>query len=270
MSTIVDSKPVRPRQPARRDGGRKRMKTHTKILAASGAIACAAITVGSMAQSRAKGTGDQSVSGGAQIASKVTEAEPLRVMQGVVSRHMANVQNYLIEKYSSDKVTSEVILAHCEAQLTLRTPGQQKHEINEVWQVDKWRPNTEWQEMRDVPSLVNELLRVDPKVEKEIQAFEDKVSDEFMKPLRDFIARENLASLPKHEANQRIHDWSQKQYQGVTMVERSRRAVERSQRVVDFARSRLTKPQVQEMDRLLGAFTEMMNAIEASARKNGN
>jgi hypothetical protein len=246
------------------------MKTHTKILAATGAIACAAITVGSMAQSRGKGTGDQSVSGGAQIASKATEVEPLRVMQGVISRHMANVQNYLIEKYNSDKVTSSVILAHCEAQLTLRTPGQQKHEIDEVWQVDKWRPNSEWQGMRGVPSLVNELLRVDPKAEKEIQALEDKISDEFMKPLRDFIARENLASLPKQEANQRIYDWGQKQYEGVTMVERSRRAIERSQRVIDFARTKLTKPQVQEMDKLLGAFTEKMNAIEVSARKSGN
>jgi hypothetical protein len=246
------------------------MKTHTKILAAVGALACAAITVGSMAQSRAKASGGQSALGGAQIASKVGQAEPLRVMQGVVARHMINVQNFLIEKYNDDKVTSAVILAHCEAQLTLRTPGQQKHEVDEVWEVDKWRPNSEWQSMREVPSLVNELLRVDPKVEKEIQALEDQISDEFMKPLRDFIDRENLASLPKAEANQRIYDWSQKQYVGVTMVERSRRAVERSQRVVDFARTKLTKPQIQEMEKLLGSFMEKMNAIEVSARKGGN
>lgn len=245
------------------------MKKHTKILAAAGALACAAVTVGSMVQTRTKVSGDQSA-GGASIAQKVGDAEPMRVMQGVLSRHMVNVQNYLIEKYNDDKVTSAVILAHCEAQLTLRTPGQQKHEIDEVWQVDKWRPNSEWQSMRGVPSLVNELLRVDPKVEEEIQALEDKISDEFMKPLRDFIARENLASLPKSEANQRIYDWSQKQYQGVTMVERSRRAVERSQRVVDFARNKLTKQQVHEMDKLLGSFMEKMNAIEVSARKNGN
>lgn len=245
------------------------MKKHTKILAAVGALACAAVTVGSLVQTRTKVTGDQSA-GGANIASKAGDAEPMRVMQGVLSRHMINVQNYLIEKYNDDKVTTAVILKHCEAQLTLRTPGQQKHEINEVWEVDKWRPTGEWQNMKGVPSLVNELLRVDPAVEKEIQALEDKISDEFMKPLRDFIARENLASLPKAEANQRIYDWSQKQYQGVTMVERSRRAVERSQRVVDFARTKLTKPQVQEMDKLLGSFMEKMNAIEVSARKNGN
>jgi hypothetical protein len=243
------------------------MKKHTKILAAVGALACAAVTVGSLVQTRTKVTGDQSA-GGANIASKAGDAEPMRVMQGVLSRHMINVQNYLIEKYNDDKVTTAVILKHCEAQLTLRTPGQQKHEINEVWEVDKWRPTGEWQNMKGVPSLVNELLRVDPAVEKEIQALEDKISDEFMKPLRDFIARENLASLPKAEANQRIYDWSQKQYQGVTMVERSRRAVERSQRVVDFARTKLTKPQVQEMDKLLGSFMEKMNAIEFSASKN--
>lgn len=258
------------------------MKKHTKILAAVGALACAAITVGSMAQQvRSKSGGSvqevgvrggsgQRVGGGAQMASKVPEGEPMTVMQSVLSRYMINVQNYLIEKYDNDTVTTNVILAHCASQLTIRTPGQQKHEIYEVWDVDGWKPGKQWEDMKDTPSLINELLRVDPSVEKEIQALVDKQSDELMKPLRDFIKRENLASVSKEEANRRIFEWSQKQNKGGTPAEKYRRAVERSQRVVDFARTKLTKPQVQEMDKLLGAFTEKMNAIEVSARKNGN
>jgi hypothetical protein len=42
------------------------------------------------------------------------------------------------------------------------------------------------------------------------------------------------------------------------MVERSRRAVERSQRVLDFARTRLNAEQRAEMDRILRLFDEKM------------
>ncbi len=245
------------------------MKTHTKILAAVGALACAAITVAQFVdgQARASAGGGQS-GGGVAVASEGNgnlRAAPLSTMQGVLSRHLVNIQNYLIEKYNDPKVTEQVILAHCSSQLKLRTRDQQLKEIYDVWDIDTWKPGPQWEAMTKVQTVIDKLLNIDPKSAKEIQELENKISDEFMQPLRDFIERENLASLPKAEANQRIYEWSQQQYKGVTMVERSRRAVERSQRVIDFARTRLTKDQVAEMDLLLNMFKQKTDAIEAAA-----
>jgi hypothetical protein len=245
------------------------MKTHTKILAAFGAMACVAISLGqaysSAGQARDKKGGVEyatTADGQRYRALKDTvggfQAEPLNAVQRVLSYHLINVQNHLIEKHGDDQVTAKVILGHCESQLTLRTPQQQKHEIYDVWDIDLWTPGPQWEALVGTPSLADAILRIDPKVEKEIAAFEDRVSDEFMKPMRDFIKREGLAGLPKEEAQRRLQEWSASQYAGVTMVERSRRAVERSQRVLDFARTRLNAEQRAEMDRILRLFDEKM------------
>lgn len=253
------------------------MKTHTKILAGVGALACVAIVYGQsygagQARQRQGGGEVRSANGDLYRAASSTvggyKAEPMTVMQGVLSRHMVNIQNHLIEKYNNEKVTSEVILGHCESQLLLRTPNQQKHELFDVWDIDVWKPGPKWDAMVDTPSLVNELLRVDPKVEKEIAALENRLWDEFMKPMQDFIKREGLADMPKDEAQRRLQAWNQQHYAGVTMVERSRRAVERSQKVIDFARTKLTQQQAAEMDKILGLFSEKMAVVEANAKKD--
>jgi hypothetical protein len=245
------------------------MKKHSKILAAAGALACAAVTVGQLSgQTRVKAPGGQPYTGG-HVAKQVESGEPLRTMQGVISRHMCNVQNYLINKYGDDNVTHAVILAHCESQLTLRTRAQQQHEIYNVWDIGLWqRGNADWEAMNRVPSLINELLRVQPGAEAEVAALETKISDEFMKPLRDFIAREGLADVPREEANQRIYEWNQAELAKVPLIERSRRAVERSQSVIDFARTKLTKKQAAEMDGIIALFMRKMDAIEANAKKH--
>jgi hypothetical protein len=186
------------------------------------------------------------------------KSEPQTKLQEIVIHYMISRQNFLIDKFNDDRVTTKVIFGNCESMLTAMTRQQQLHEIYDVWDVDLWRPGTQWESMKDVPSLANAILSVDPKVEAEISKFDDRVSDQWMKPLRDFESTPSFRAMSRDQQVQALREFSRRENAGASKVELGARAVNRITQVLEFARSKVTAAQRKEIDEIVSRFEKKM------------
>lgn len=71
-------------------------------------------------------------------------------------------------------VADRILQVSCWAVLAGMTPDQQRYEIDNVWQLGKWKPNDAWDNVAAAPSMVSELLKLSPEASREIQKILDE------------------------------------------------------------------------------------------------
>jgi len=193
------------------------------------------------------------------------------VLQSIMQWHFCALQNAAIDvadEQNREDLVANIIKVNCYYMLALMRPDQQMHEIHDVWSVQQWVPNDNgWQAVCKSPTLVKEILTVTPDVATKVQQKWDDVSEAFVRPHREAMRRaaetpgfDNLSKVEQHKL---IQAANQKVIGGRTRVQLSAANVARTQSVLDFARSIVTRAQRDEIDMLLAKYDKELKAVIA-------
>jgi hypothetical protein len=157
-----------------------------KVLAALGILGCVSYAV---AQTRALQQGAEG-GGPGQIASKEGEGKfaPANGAQKALREYFMAINNrnvLLANNANKGGVAQSCTDVQCYYFLTTMKPDERKHEIDDVWQVSKFRPNGQWNHITSAPMLVNELLRIDKKTNDAINVVLSNGWNKWMQPFME-------------------------------------------------------------------------------------
>lgn len=252
------------------------MQKTLKVLAALGIMSCVAFVVG---QARDKGVfSPGSQGGGAQIASKEEAGRfaPANGAQRALREYIMAIDNRnvaLANEKNRPDIAQACVDVQCYYILATMKPDERKHEVDTVWQVDKYRPNGQWNHITSAPILVDELLRIDAKRSAAIQKILDEDRDEWMKPFMEQSARvakrfpgKKWATMSQAEkdlyvklSNEELVRYRKGRTSGDILTEH----VVFFMGTVKKVKALLTKSEIAEFDRFVAAFDKDQNAAFA-------
>lgn len=186
----------------------------------------------------------------------------------MLQSYFSNKQSLEIEKAEaagrSDRV-QPIIQASCAAFLTTLTPPQQKVEIEQVWQLSKWRPgDKDWAAVTKTPTLINHLLKIEKAVLDKVEAFTDRQWQEFTKPMdeidRKMMATAEWKNASQQKRNEMSYEVHNKPLLQIPAVKRWQAAVDRSKAAIDFALPLLSAVERDEFNLIKTRFDVALKA----------
>lgn len=131
--------------------------------------------------------------GGQAIASMVRSSPQNEAVSAMRSQISGQVNTLWHEAKAAGRgdAAERLMQVACWSALTTMTPDQQKHEIQNVWQLGKYKPNGDWDHVTKAPSLVNSLLDVPAEKSAKIKSLRDAARRSAMAPYDDLTERVN-------------------------------------------------------------------------------
>jgi hypothetical protein len=223
------------------------------------AVVCTVAIVAAQQSAARKGGGSGQVGDSLATASKTPAALKENAVVHVMLRYFSGRQNYELNNAKArgrEDLVDPIIRAACAGMLMVKTPEQQKYEIEQVWQTSKWVPNNPgWAAVCRTPSLVNELLKLDASALAKVEAFGDQRWTQLMKPYDDISDR--IFAMPEYKAaktQQERNVIHQKYYNPelakIPQSVRSQRAMDADREIMDFAESTLTGAALAEFKKI--------------------
>lgn len=208
---------------------------------------------------------------------QMIDARDRTALQDAILSYFINRQNHAIEvarEKGQEDVVAAVIKMNCYHVLTMMDPSQQRREINQVWQVNRFVPNDQgWKAVTQAPSLANEILKLSPTTEKAVRAEMQKQrklgASQTQRMITELLARPGFKDLSKQEQHRIIFEESKKLEAGrpkTTAAQRYEKAAERALAVLEALRPVLTKAQAREMDGFVDRYHADLNLV-TSGRK---
>lgn len=244
------------------------MEKTLRYLALAGVLGCAAIIAAQ--QLRGGGTASLRQSGGAsadRLASIAMQHDSISVLQAL-QRYFWSHQDLEIERAKlagHPERVNLVIQASCAATLTTLTPQQQKKEVQQVWQLDKWRPNdTEWRAVSKSPSMVDRLLHIDSASLAKVDSNWNGIVARFMQPLQDVGAKlsrtPGWATADQQTRNNMLYKANQEIIGKKSLIQRIEEHVQRTEANLNFAYSLLKPDEKAEFDAIKNRFDRQLLA----------
>jgi hypothetical protein len=179
------------------------------------------------------------------------------------------------EKNRGD-IAQSCVDVQCYYVLATMRPDERKHEVDEVWQVDKYRPNGQWNHITSAPILVDELLRIDAKTDKQINSILSAANDKWFaqfdawtKDLAKEFPGKTWATMTEAE-KQRYHARSQELrnnwLKGRTTADISTEHAVYVTKTMDEVRKLLSKSQLAEFNGIIAKFDKHMAAAYAGSK----
>lgn len=238
--------------------------------------AIAILSVSALGQRLSGGSPGQ-LGGDVQIASKDQPgAHPYQApneIQHILQLCLNERANYLIElaiNENNQDTVGKLVRANDSVMLSLQRPDEQQHTIVDVWQVDKWKPNdADWAQVSRTPSLVKELLEVDPAICQKAGLREKEIWDQIISPLHAVEHRlledpafRNLSPQEQQDAvAAEMRKLPQKK-----PVDRMADAVVVWNQLLNYTRGLLSGKQLQEFDAFIARHEQAMNAAAVGLR----
>lgn len=256
------------------------MQKTLKALAAIGVLSCVGYVMAQSGQVRSGG-GNYGGQGGSAVASKNGQGKfaPANAAQQALRHYITAVDNRNVELARRDNkqdVAQACVEVQCYYILATMKPDERKHEVDEVWEISKYRPNGQWNHITSAPMLVDELLRIDPKVDAQIKKIVQSSWDSWMEPFMGITRKVNeefkgktWATMTPDEKTRyaaRCEEERAKVVKGKSNAQISSEHVKHMSRTMDEVRKVLTKSQAAEFDRFIAAFDRDMSEAFAGSK----
>lgn len=243
-----------------------------RILRYIGFFAIAGTVAIVLAQSSPRSkSGGGTASGGQVVASQgVPFSNSVLIL---MSQYFSFVQTTEISKAEENgrsELIDPIIRANCTANLWLQTPAQQADTIRS-WEIEKYRgadPN--WAIVAKTPSLVKELLNVNPQIDQKASELIDIVWKPIMDQDRDFnewFAQTDAykrARAESQDAVNKLHYVEYRKYREThplpPLKERRAATLARYEKAMQDCLAMLSKPQAAEFKMLDEKFEHSMRA----------
>lgn len=160
------------------------MRKTLKVLAALGITSCVAYVVAQSSPVRAQ-NGQQGAIAAPSSAGKFLKPNGA---QNALREYIMAIDNRnvaLANAKGQGDIAQKCVDVQCYYWLTTMRPDERKNEIDNVWQVSKYRPNGQWNHITSAPILVDQLLKLDDKTSVAIQKILEDDRDAWMKPFME-------------------------------------------------------------------------------------
>ncbi|HRK22200.1 MAG TPA: hypothetical protein PLX06_10340 [Fimbriimonadaceae bacterium] len=194
---------------------------HRKILASIALVGCAVYLVGQATGIRSKGP---QPGGGPGVAIASQSTGPKLPFQVALSHIISGHTNHLVDKATEerrDAVVSRIIEVQCAYVLSTLNPEQRAWEIKQNWEVDKYRPNGQWDHVTNAPQLAKALLKMNRERSERVRSIIDSATEAHWAPYREISKRLEEKGLSRDEQARQYNIELERFWGGRTKSERT-------------------------------------------------